>query len=488
MAEATTIKEFLVKLGFITDEPAMKKFKDGIGEATKAVMALGVAVGGMATSLFLGIEKFSNNLERLYFVSKRTGDSATNLAAFSLAARNFGVSSEEALGAAESLATFLRTTYGASVLGISTTDKQGRALTDTQLLINLGKHWAGMSTQLGSQYAAMIGVSQPLFLALRNGEFAAQVERTRQALGPGFEAATESAHRFMNSLRWLGIALEAFGAKVEIALAKKLGLSLDKISLWFQHNGTWLASKLVDIIGRIIDACNSFLDWVDAHTPEIKKNLGTVFDDFLRAYQILKPALTWLWQKFADLDEATGGWSTTIIVLVGALKTLGLLDIGSAVIRLTAAFITLGGSAAALAPLSAELAIIGGAIAAILAAYQIGKYAEDQFDISGIIHDTLTSFPNGPKSLGGAAWHDWSGTIPNASAAPSVPPLGSSNLPRGFGIKTMEQGGWGGGNTVDARTNIEINASGAPEAFKQAFAQWKTAQENALRGLITPII
>src|SRR5579863_4079134 len=112
MADSNIIKEFLVLLGFRVDEPALKKFENGIVQATKVTFALGAAVEAVAVSVGIGVAKFAANLEQLYFAANRTHASATQLRAFGRTAQGMGVSLEEATGSIENLQHFIRTTPG----------------------------------------------------------------------------------------------------------------------------------------------------------------------------------------------------------------------------------------------------------------------------------------------------------------------------------------------------------------------------------------
>ena len=111
-ANSEVIKSFLVSLGFKKDESALKQFVANIEAATKTVLALGVAVEAAAVSVAIGVTRFANNLEQLYFASQRVGASALNLKALDRAAQDFGASAGEALQSVEGLARYLRNNPG----------------------------------------------------------------------------------------------------------------------------------------------------------------------------------------------------------------------------------------------------------------------------------------------------------------------------------------------------------------------------------------
>ncbi len=104
MSETSVIKEFLVALGFRTDEAALKNFQSGIDKASKAVFGLAAAIETTAVGVAAGVARWASGLEALYFASIRTGSSAASLKAFDRAAQDFGASAGEALGSVEGLA------------------------------------------------------------------------------------------------------------------------------------------------------------------------------------------------------------------------------------------------------------------------------------------------------------------------------------------------------------------------------------------------
>jgi hypothetical protein len=112
VSESSVIREFLVKLGFKTDEAALQSFEKGIDRATKTVVGLAVAIEATAVAVAAGVARFASNLEALYFASIRTNTAAANLQAYDLAVQNFGGSAGEATASIEGLAHALRVNPG----------------------------------------------------------------------------------------------------------------------------------------------------------------------------------------------------------------------------------------------------------------------------------------------------------------------------------------------------------------------------------------
>ena len=143
MAQAEVIREFLVSLGFKTDQKSLKDFTSGIENATKSVVKLVTAISGAALTVGAGVAAFASNLEALYFAAMRTGNSATGIKAFEKAMANFGASSGEALSSIQALANFMRYTPGSEgfirSLGVSTRDANGKLRETVDIMTDLGQ-------------------------------------------------------------------------------------------------------------------------------------------------------------------------------------------------------------------------------------------------------------------------------------------------------------------------------------------------------------
>lgn len=336
MANTETIREFLVALGFKQDEAGLKKFSDGIDKATNAVVTLATAVSASALAVAIGVTRFASNLEALYFASMRTGASATNLKAFARAAQDFGASSSEAMGAAESFAAFLRNNPGGvgllESMGVQVRDPKTGKMRDTaDVLVDLGKQFAKMPTYLANQYAGMFGISDNMMLAMRNGDFAADMEKIRRSLADaGFNKTAADAHQFMMDLRDLGDQLQAFGLKVEDALLKHFGVSLKTVTEYLREHGDELSTKIAGGLEKILQYADKAKDFLE-----------------------------WLFGVLKRLDDATGGWSTKILGILVLLKLVGGTEIIGGVLGLAGAFVRLGAGITGVSVAAAALTGVG---------------------------------------------------------------------------------------------------------------------------------
>lgn len=299
MADTTIIREFLVALGFKVDEKGLKNFKSGVEDATKGVVRLVAAIQGAALAVGAGVSAFASKLEALYFVGQRTGATTTSLKALEYAARNLGVSSQAAFGTVENLARFLRNNPAGEgylqAIGVQTRKTNGDLRDTVDILADVGAELSKKDTWLASQYGGVLGIDENLLLAMRNGDFAKFMQQYREmSRGSGLDKAANDAHAFMIALRDLWTTFENFAIRVEGVLLKKIGPQLERFQKWFAE-----------------------------HEPEIADRIGDIAVALLAAAAAMGPPLSWLVDKFIELDRATDGWSTKIGLALGLFTAFG---------------------------------------------------------------------------------------------------------------------------------------------------------------------
>ncbi|KVP19372.1 mannosyl-glycoprotein endo-beta-N-acetylglucosamidase [Burkholderia ubonensis] len=363
MADSVVIREFLVALGFKVDEKGLKKFKEGVEDTTKGVKQLIATISGAALTVSAGVAAFASKLERLYFVAQRTGASATSLRGFEFAARNMGVSAEAATGTIENLARFLRNNPAGegylATLGVQTRNANGELRDTVDIMSDLGAALAKKPTWLASQYGNILGIDENLMLAMRNGDFEKLLKQYREmSKTTGLDKAADDSHKFMTQLRGLGTTFENLGIRVEGAMLQKIGPQLDR-----------------------------FQRWVDEHADEIAAKIGDIANTLLKVAEAVGPPVGKLVDLLLELDGATNGWSTKLLLLGVALKALGVFKIARGVWKIAGA-LRAGGAAASgatglLSAMGVELAALASSAAAVGAAFlgwKIGDGVRDQID------------------------------------------------------------------------------------------------------------
>ncbi|SEU36168.1 hypothetical protein SAMN03159335_05387 [Burkholderia cepacia] len=363
MADSVVIREFLVALGFKVDEKGLKNFKEGVEGTTKGVKQLIATVSGAALTVSAGVAAFASKLERLYFVSQRTGASATNLRGFEFAARNMGVSAEAATGTIENLARFLRNNPAGegylATLGVQTRNANGELRDTVDIMSDLGKSLANKPTWLASQYGNILGIDENLMLAMRNGDFEKFLKQYREmSQTTGLDKAADDSHRFMTQLRGLGTSFENLGIRVEGAMLQKIGPSLDRFQRWMDEHGDEIANRITDVANAVVKAAAA-----------------------------MGPPLAWLADKFVELDRGTDGWSTKILLLGVALKALGVFRIAGGVLKMAGALRAAGAATTSATAASGGLLSVLGSLATAVAAvgaafagWKIGDALRDKVD------------------------------------------------------------------------------------------------------------
>ncbi|HEF4739541.1 TPA: mannosyl-glycoprotein endo-beta-N-acetylglucosamidase [Burkholderia multivorans] len=413
MADSVVIREFLVALGFRVDEKGLKNFKEGVEGTTKGVKQLIATVSGAALTVSAGVAAFASKLERLYFVSQRTGASAANLRGFEFAARNMGVSAEAATGTIENLARFLRNNPAGegylATLGVQTRNANGELRDTVDIMSDLGKSLANKPTWLASQYGNILGIDENLLLAMRNGDFERFLKQYREmSQTTGLDKAADDAHQFMTQLRGLGTSFENLGIRVEGAMLQKIGPQLDRFQRWMDEHGDEIANRITDIANAVV-----------------------------RAAAAMAPAVAWLADKFVELDHGTDGWSTKILLLGVALKALGVFRIAGGILKMAGALRAAGAAGGGLLSVLGSLATAVAAVGAAFAGWKIGDALRDKVDglisqLSGgkyrSIWDVLTGKDRRGLDATGGYTQEEIDSVKDGGGAKLTPPRGGATV------------------------------------------------------------
>lgn len=322
MADTAVIREFLVALGFKTDEKGLKNFTAGVAGATKQVVGLVTAIQGASLTVGAAVASLASKLEGLYFVGQRTNSTTSSLKALDFAARNLGISSQAALGTVESLARFMRENPAGEnylqSIGIATRTANGDLRDTVDILADLGQELGQRPAWLAAQYGNILGIDQNLLLAMRNGDFARFLTQYREMTrNTGLDKASEDAHQFMIQLRELGAAFDTVAIKVEGALVKKLGPQLQELKRWFDEDADDIAdtvsnigevivsagSIILPVLKKVAEGWKNIFDWTKAAGRAINEALPASWGDKIGA------GTNWLFEKLGikeSVDKMLG--------------------------------------------------------------------------------------------------------------------------------------------------------------------------------------
>lgn len=232
------LKAYLVSIGYKIDEASYRKFKDNQEETTKRAkefreqLIKSAEIGAAAlTALGASVIGVSSNLEKLFFASQRTGTSAKNLKAFSSAAEQVGVSTEDALNSVDSLARSIRLNPG--MLGLLKSLNVQPNTDKVQLLLDLVDRLRRLPFYQAAQVGQLFGISPDTLLMLeKNRDELAKYYAQYKKLNEGTDKQAEASHKFQQNLRELTNRLERLGVLIGtqfLPFAEKMVTVLEKI-------------------------------------------------------------------------------------------------------------------------------------------------------------------------------------------------------------------------------------------------------------------
>ncbi|WP_347454064.1 glycoside hydrolase family 19 protein [Acinetobacter thermotolerans] len=207
MAQAGVIRDFLVALGFKTDNSGLKQMQDAMGGLELKAAALKGALLALATGAVVAVRQTASELDKLYFSSQRIGASVTNINAYGNAIAQLGGSAEGAVGSLEALAEKMRNSPGyegmINSLGVQTKDANGAMRDRVEVMKDLSGVLSKMPAYQANAYASSLGIDQNTLLAMRDGKFVSNMEKyqkIQKELGMDDDLA-KSGNEFMTEYR-----------------------------------------------------------------------------------------------------------------------------------------------------------------------------------------------------------------------------------------------------------------------------------------------
>jgi len=201
------IRDFLVSLGFDTDNSGLANMRSAMDGIEWKAKALNGALMALATGAVLAVRQTANELDKLYFSSQRIGASVTNINAYGNAIAQLGGSAEGAVGSLESLAEKIRNSPGyegqIKSLGVNTRDANGAMRDRVEVMKDLSGVLAKMPSYQANAYANSLGIDQNTLMAMRDGKFMANMEKyqkIQKELGMNDDLA-KSGNEFMTEYR-----------------------------------------------------------------------------------------------------------------------------------------------------------------------------------------------------------------------------------------------------------------------------------------------
>lgn len=309
---ATTIKEFLVGLGFDINEAQLKKFNTGILKSGVAITALGNLAASAAQQIVgavaqaLDPTRYAEELDALNDISERTNVAVSDLMRMGYVATLTGA---DVGTLTSSLEGFTRTAGLAAAglgrgkqifedLGINVKDSNGQLRGTTELLAELQDKIKGMESGQQQALLGRLGIDPKLVTMLTKDVSAlnAEYEHMQQQAGFSADEAAAKAAEYKDELDKLRTAFSLVGQSAASRLFGPLAKSTEKFRRMIVDN----MPKIVNAIEKVVKA---FL-YVGRIVSSIISRVIAIVDGAVGI--------------FNQVDDATNGW----------LKTLGLLIIG----------------------------------------------------------------------------------------------------------------------------------------------------------------
>lgn len=228
MAQAATIKDFLVALGFKTDNAGLAKMQGALQGVELKAKSLNMALGALAVGAVLAVRQTASELDKLYFSSKRIGASAENINAYGNAISQMGGSAEDAIGTLESLAEKMRNSPGyegmINSLGVKTKDSNGALRDRVEVMKDLSTTLAKMPSYQANAYANSLGIDQKTLLAMRDDKFIGNMEKyqkIQKELGMD-NSLVKSGNDFMTQYRDLSMVTKTGFQVIVMQIGKAL--------------------------------------------------------------------------------------------------------------------------------------------------------------------------------------------------------------------------------------------------------------------------
>jgi hypothetical protein len=246
-----TLQEFLVIIGWETNEQQRQKFESALKNASESALKLGIALTGAAVAAAAAVEQMTEKYEALYYTSQRIGASSKFILDFQFAVSQLGGSADAAKASLENMAAHLRENPGTLVylekLGFSVNRLTGQLEYNDKLAAkaaetaNSGKF--GMAIM--ERYRAAAGMDENTFQAIikhhdQVAKFMADNEHSLEVTGLDPDKAAEQATKLAQAARaaWrdIGNEYDSFQAKMSEPLTKGL-----------QDLATWLHGNMPEI-------------------------------------------------------------------------------------------------------------------------------------------------------------------------------------------------------------------------------------------------
>lgn len=245
MGGQSVLRSFLVALGFRIDATGLNGFNRAVGSADRGVHTLGRRAAWAATAVIGAVAVMARSLDKLYFTSLRSGDTAANIENFAYGMQFAGISADKARGMVEAFSLELRRNPGKlallRALGVQSNEATGQ-LNELAVVLKRFPDYvaAGFADQFGVNMGDLIAMQKTA------GERARQERDARQFakdIDLDIDKATKTAHEFDNVLRQLQERARLVGMAFFETFQQPIKAALDYLNTTMKGAGELMAEQ-----------------------------------------------------------------------------------------------------------------------------------------------------------------------------------------------------------------------------------------------------
>lgn len=328
-----TIRQFLVGLGFDLDEAGLRKFTDGITQASTRAAALGAVTTAAAAAIVAGVSKVAAEFNQLDLLAQKYNTTASAIDDFADSAEMVGIGGEAVENALDAMNKVVgeaalgigRGKIILEKLGIQAKDTAGKVRPVTDVMADLQTKLQGMDRGQAMAIMEKMGLD-PNLLRMFNGELGNlqkiqdEMGKTDVSVGFDFDQAVQESIKFQDSMirmktearllwHWFTTLWESLAVK----LMPKVRSGLDRMGKVFEE----LRHNLQDNGKKIVEAVSPILN--------IILRIGEGFVTFVaRTIGVVGNLIGRVVGAFMAMNEASNGWIGYLAIALAAWKAFNL--------------------------------------------------------------------------------------------------------------------------------------------------------------------
>jgi predicted regulator of amino acid metabolism with ACT domain len=303
----TTIREFLVGLGFSVDEAGLSKFSSTIVKASGIALAMGTAVAAAAATVVGSIKSIAEEYDKLDKLATRFRSSADAVDEFNDIAGVLGLAPDAAIGGLTALDRAIgdtalglgRAKKVFEEIGLQVLDAGGKMRPTVDVMNELGEKLKGMERGKAIAVMERLGLD-PSLMKIFNADLAAMradLAAIDKAAGFDLTEAVAQSKAFMTAWRGMQQAI----AKVQLVFSK----AYEAIAVKLMPR---LRMVIIEVTRRIEEA-----------RKVIMENMLGVQNVIARVIDVVLRLFGFFWAIFGRVIDTVVGYISTVI---GAFKQL----------------------------------------------------------------------------------------------------------------------------------------------------------------------